>query len=70
MRTRGLYKLNCHFQRDSQFIAEQLLRVKICPGKNRVPVGRLLYGSKLEAEHELYMELFLPILSHKSSFLL
>ena len=64
MRTRGLYELkrHCHFR------ADQRLREKICPGKVRGRDGRVFYGSKLEAEREVYMELDLPELSHKRPF--
>ena len=68
MRTRGLYELKRQFQRDYRFRADQRLREKICPGKFRGRDGRVLYGSKLEAERELYMELDLPDLSHKRPF--
>ena len=68
MRTRGLYELKRHLQRDCHFRADQRLREKICPGKVRGRDGRVLYGSKLEAERELYMELDLPNLSHKRPF--
>ena len=68
MRTRGLYELKRHFQRDCHFRADQRLREKICPGKVRGRDGRVLYGSKLEAEREVYMELDLPQLSHKRPF--
>ena len=44
------------------------MREKICPGKVRGRDGRVLHGSKLEAERELYMELDLPDLSHKRPF--
>ena len=44
------------------------MREKICPGKVRGRDGRVLYGSKLEAEREVYMELDLPELSHKRPF--
>ena len=57
MRTRGLYELKRHFQRDCHFRADQLFREKYCPGKFRGRDGRVLYGSKLEAEREIYMEL-------------
>ena len=56
MRTRGLYELKRHFQRDFHFWADQRLREKICPGKVRGRDGRILYGSRLEAEREVYME--------------
>ena len=68
MRTRGLYELKRHFQRDCLFRADHRLREKICPGKVRGRDGRVLYGSRLEAERELYMELDLPDLSHKIPF--
>ena len=65
MRTRGLYERKRQFQRDCHFRADQRLREKICPGKVRGRDGRVLYGSKLEAEREVYMELDLPDMSHK-----
>ena len=68
MRTRSLYDLKRHFQGGCQFRADQRLREKICPGKVRGRDGRVMYGSKLEAERELYMELDLPELSHKRAF--
>ena len=68
MRTRGLYELKRFFQRDCHFRADQRLREKICPGKVRGRDGRVLHGSKLEAERELYMELDLPDLLHKRPF--
>ena len=68
MRTRGLYELKRHFQRDCHFRADQRLREKICPGKVRGRDGRVLYGSRVEAEREVYMELDLPELSHKRLF--
>ena len=68
MRTRGLYELKRHFQRNCHFRADQRLREKICPGKVRGRDGRVLHGSKVEAERELYMELDLPDLSYKRPF--
>ena len=68
MRTRGLYELKRHFQRDCHFRADQRLREKICPGKVRGRDVRVLYGSKLAVEREVYMELDLPELSHKRPF--
>ena len=68
MRTRGLYELKRHFQRDCHFRADQRLREKICPGKIRGRDGRVLYGSRLEAEREVCMDLDLPELSHKRPF--
>ena len=42
MRTRGLYELRGHFQRDCHFRADQRLREKILPGKVRCRDGRVL----------------------------
>ena len=41
MRTRGLYELKRHFQRDCHFKADQRLREKICPAKFRGRDGRM-----------------------------
>ena len=49
MRTRGLYVLKRHSQRERHFQADQRFREKFCPGKVRGRDGRVLYGSKLEA---------------------
>ena len=68
MRTRGLYELERHLQRDCHFRADQRFREKYCPGKVRGRDGRVLYGSKLEAEHEFYMELDVPDLDFKKPF--
>ena len=68
MKTRGLYELKRHFQRDCHFRADQRLREKICPGKVRGHGRRLFYGSNLEAEREVYMELDLPEFLHKIPF--
>ena len=68
MRTRGLYELKRHFQRDCHFRADQRLREKCCPGKFRGRDGRVLYSSKLEAEREFYMELDVPDLDFKRPF--
>ena len=68
MRTRGLYEFKRHFQRDCHFRADQRFREKHCPGKVRGRDGRVLYGSKLEAEREVYMELDVPHLDFKKHF--
>ena len=68
MRTRGLYELKRHYQRDCHFRADQRFREKHCPGKVRGRDGRVLYGSKLEAEREVYMELDVPDLDFKRPF--
>ena len=68
MRTRGLYELKRQFQQDCHFLADQQFREKHCPEKVRGRDGRVLYGSKLEAEQKLYMELDVPDLDFKRPF--
>ena len=68
MRTRGLFELKRHFQSDCHLRADQRFREKYCPGKVRGRNGRVLYGSKLEAEREFYMELDVPDLDFKRPF--
>ena len=68
MWTRRLYELNRHFQRDCRFRADQRFREMYCPGKVRGRDGRVLYGSRLEAERECYMELDVPDLDFKRPF--
>ena len=64
-KTRGLYELKRHFQRECHFRADQQIKQKYCPGKVRGRDGRVLYGSKLEAERGFYMELDVPDLDIK-----
>ena len=68
MRTRGLYELKRHFQRDCHFRADQRFKEKNCPGNVRGRDGRVLHASKLEAERELYMDLDVPDLDFKRPF--
>ena len=68
MRTRGLNELKRHFQTNCHFRADQRFREKYCTGKVRGCDGRVLYGSKLEAEREVYMELDVPDLDFKKPF--
>ena len=68
MKTRGLYELKRHFQGDCHFRADQCFREKHCPGKVRGRDGRVLYGSRLEAEREVYLELDVPDLDFKRLF--
>ena len=68
MRMRGLYELKRPFQRDCHFRADQRFREKYCPGKVRGRDGRVLYGSRLEAERGIYMELDVPDLDIKRPF--
>ena len=60
MKTRGLYELKRHFQRDCHFRADQRFREKYCPGKFRGRDGRVLYDSRSEAKREFYMKLGVP----------
>ena len=68
MRTRGLNELKRKFQRDYHFRADQRFREKHCSGKVRGRDGRVVYGLKLEAELEIYMELDVPDLDFKRPF--
>ena len=63
-----MYELKRQFQRDCHFRADQRFREKHCPGKVRGRDGRVLYGSRLEAEREVYMELDVPDLDFKRPF--
>ena len=53
----GLYELNRHFQREHHLRADQRFRARYLPSKVHGLDGRTLYGSKLEAEKELFMQL-------------
>ena len=64
----GLYELKRHFRREHPLRVDQRLRTRYHPSKVRGPDGRTLYGSKLEAEKELFMHLYVPELDHKRSF--
>ena len=68
MRTRGLYELKRHFQRDCHFRANLRFSENHCPGKVRGRDWRVLYGSGLEVEREVYMELDVPDLDFKRPF--
>ena len=68
MRSRGLYELKRHFQREHHLRADQRFRARYHPSKTRGSDGRTLYGSKLEAEKELFMHLDVPELDHKRPF--
>ena len=68
MRTRGLYELKRHFQRDCHIRADQRFREKYCPRKVRGRDGRVMYGSRLKAKREAYMELDVPDLDSKRPF--
>ena len=67
-KSRGLYELKRHFQREHHLRADQRFRARYHPSKVRGSDGRTLYGSKLEAEKELFMHLEVPELDHKRPF--
>ena len=68
MKSRSLYELKRHFQREHHLRADQRFRARYHPSKVRGSDGRTLYGSKLEAEKELFMHLDVPELDHKRAF--
>ena len=68
MKSRGLYELKRHFQREHHLRADQRFRAQYHPSKVRGSDGRTLYGSKLEAEKDLFMHLDVPELDHKRPF--
>ena len=68
MKSRGLYELKRHIQREHHLRADQRFRARYHPSKVRGSDGRTLYGSKLEAEKELFMHLDVPELDHKGLF--
>ena len=68
MKSRGLYELERHYQRDCHLRIDQRCREIICPGKVRGKDARVFYGVKLQKERERYMELDLPDLCYKRPF--
>ena len=64
----GLHELKQHFQRKHHLRADQRFRARYHPSKVRGSDGRTLYGSKLDAEKELFMHLDVPELDHKRPF--
>ena len=68
MKSRGLYELKRHFQREQLLRADQRFRALYHPSKVRGSDGRTLYGSRLEAEKELFMHLDVPELDRKRPF--
>ena len=68
MKSRGLFELKRHFQRENHLRADQRFRARYHLSKLRGSDGRTLYGSKLEAEKELFMHSDVPELHHKRPF--
>ena len=70
IKSRGLYEFKRHFQREHHLRADQRFRARYYPSKVRDADGRTLYGSKLEAEKELFMHLEVPELDNSIMTLL
>ena len=68
MKSRGLYELKRHFQREHHLRADPRFRARYHPSKVRGSDGRTLDESELEAEKELFMLLDVPELDHKRPF--
>ena len=64
MKSRGLYELKRHCQRDCHLRNDQRFRERYCPGKVRGRNSRVFYGVKLEKEGEQFMELDVPDLCY------
>ena len=64
----GFYELKRYFQRKHHLRADQRFRARYHPSKVRESDGRTLYGSKMETEKELLMNLEVPELDHKRPF--
>ena len=65
---RGLFELKRHVQREHHLRADQRFRARYHPSKLRGSDGRTLYGSKLEATKDLFNQLEVPELDHRSPF--
>ena len=68
MKSRELYELKRHFQREHQLRADQRFRARYHHSKVRGSDGRTLYGCKLEAEKEVFLHLDVPEMDHKRPF--
>ena len=68
MKSRGLHQLYMHFQREQHLRASQQFRARYHLPNVRRSDGRRLYGTKLEAEKELFMHLDVPHLDQKRPF--
>ena len=68
LKSRGLYEPKRPFQREQHLRADQRFRAPYQPSKVRSSNGCNFYGSKLEAEKDLFMHLDVPDLQHKWPF--
>ena len=57
MKSRGLYELKRHFQRERHLRANEWFRARYHSSRVRGSDGRTLYGTKLEAKKELILHL-------------
>ena len=67
-KSQRLYEMKRHFQREHHLRADQRFRARYHPSKIRGSDGRTLYGSRLEAEMELFMHLDVPELDQNRPF--
>ena len=67
-KSRGLYELKRHFQREHHLRADQMFRARYHPSNVYGSDGRTLYVTKMEAKKELFMHLEVPESDHKRSF--
>ena len=68
MKSRGLYELKSHLQREQHLKAGQRFRARYHTTKVCGSNGRTLYGSKLEAEKDLLMHFDVPNLEYRRPF--
>ena len=68
MKSRGLYELKRHFQREHHLRADQRFRARYHPSKIGWSDGHTPYGSKFEAEKELFLHLDVPEVDRKCPF--
>ena len=68
MKSWGLYEMKQNFQREHRLRADQRFRARYHPSKKRGSDGRTLYGSRLDVEEELFMNLDVPELDHKRPY--
>ena len=68
MRSKGLQDSKRHFQREEHLRADQRIRVRYHPSEVLGSDGPNLYGTKLEAEKELFMQLNIPDLDQQRPF--
>ena len=68
LRSRGLYELKRHYQRDCHLWKDERFREQLFPGKTRRRDDQVLFVTKLETKREQDMDLDVPDLCHKRPF--